>query len=257
MCELASPLMLSGRFQEAEDEFVKAGKPREAIDMWCHQQDWAAALSVAERCDPQSVPDILAAQVGLAANAGPEQKPASAASLTVACAFFILHPVAAFFHCLSFVRLAGGLSKTLCLLTFADCHTNGIAECIMHQTSSLLIVGLASQSAAFHKGLPQMLSHALWCAPCSNRHASLDVSVPVHLKRLSSGLNSPLHIVQGNLAATQQDWATAEALFVRAKQPEAALAMYRAARRWEDALRVAEAHLPAKVGCLLHFAGQV
>ena len=65
--------MLSGRFQEAEKEFVKAGKPREAIDMWCHQQDWAAALSVAERCDPQSVPDILAAQVGLAVTAGPEQ----------------------------------------------------------------------------------------------------------------------------------------------------------------------------------------
>ena len=73
---------------------------------------------------------------------------------------------------------------------------------------------------------------------------------PPPLKNPSSGLKRPLHIAQGNLAATHQDWATAEALFVRAKQPEAALAMYRAARRWEDALRVAEAHLPAKVGCL-------
>ena len=75
-CERAFLRMLSGRFQKAEDEFMKAGKPREAIDMWCHQQDWAAALSVAERCDPQSVPDIQAAQVGLAATAGPEQEPA-------------------------------------------------------------------------------------------------------------------------------------------------------------------------------------
>ena len=90
-CELAPLWMLSGRFQEAEEEFVKAGKPREAIDMWCHQQDWAAALSVAERCDPQSVPDILAAQVGLADAAGPEQVPAwPVASLTVACASVML-----------------------------------------------------------------------------------------------------------------------------------------------------------------------
>ena len=84
----------------------------------------------------------------------------------------------------------------------------------------------------------------------SNRQTSLDALAPFPLKGPSSGLNLPLHIMQGNLAATQQDWATAEALFVRAKQPEAALAMYQAARRWEDALRIAEAHLPAKVGYL-------
>lgn len=27
-----------GRFQEAEAEFISAGKPREAIDMYCHNQ---------------------------------------------------------------------------------------------------------------------------------------------------------------------------------------------------------------------------
>ncbi|KAF4667770.1 hypothetical protein FOZ61_007823, partial [Perkinsus olseni] len=38
----------TGRFAEAEAEFLLAGKPREAIDMYTHQKDWAAALRVAE-----------------------------------------------------------------------------------------------------------------------------------------------------------------------------------------------------------------
>ena len=44
---------------------MRAGKPKEAIDMYCHQQDWAAALSVADTCDPASVPSICALQVGV------------------------------------------------------------------------------------------------------------------------------------------------------------------------------------------------
>jgi hypothetical protein len=40
-----------------------AGKPREAIDMHVHNQDWAAALRVAEGYDPTSIMDVLAAQV--------------------------------------------------------------------------------------------------------------------------------------------------------------------------------------------------
>jgi hypothetical protein len=52
-----------GRFKEAEDEFVKAGKPKEAIDMYVHQQDWTAAMRVAESADPTSISDILVAQV--------------------------------------------------------------------------------------------------------------------------------------------------------------------------------------------------
>ena len=31
--------------------------------MYCHQQDWAAALSVANTCDPASVPGICTLQV--------------------------------------------------------------------------------------------------------------------------------------------------------------------------------------------------
>jgi len=55
----------AGRFNEAEEEFVRAGKPKEAIDMYCHQQDWPAALGVADRCDPASIPTICTLQVPL------------------------------------------------------------------------------------------------------------------------------------------------------------------------------------------------
>jgi len=52
-----------GRFKEAEAEFLKADKPKEAIDMYVHQQDWAAALHIAEGFDPASIGDITMAQV--------------------------------------------------------------------------------------------------------------------------------------------------------------------------------------------------
>jgi len=51
-----------GRFEQAEKEFIKADKPKEAIDMYTHQQDWANALRVAESSEPAAVPDVLVAQ---------------------------------------------------------------------------------------------------------------------------------------------------------------------------------------------------
>ena len=42
--------------------FVKAGKPKEAIDMYVHQRDWTNALRVADSHDPPSVTDVLVAQ---------------------------------------------------------------------------------------------------------------------------------------------------------------------------------------------------
>jgi intraflagellar transport protein 172 len=50
------------RFKEAEEEFIKAGKPREAIDMYVHQQDWSSAIRVAEGYDPTAIPDVYIAQ---------------------------------------------------------------------------------------------------------------------------------------------------------------------------------------------------
>jgi intraflagellar transport protein 172 len=46
------------KYAEAEDEFVNASKPREAIDMYVHQQDWPNAMRVAETYDPAAVPDV-------------------------------------------------------------------------------------------------------------------------------------------------------------------------------------------------------
>ena len=51
-----------GHFKEAEDEFIKASKPKEAIDMYIHQQNWMDAMRVAEQHEPGSVADVLVAQ---------------------------------------------------------------------------------------------------------------------------------------------------------------------------------------------------
>ncbi|KAK9829656.1 hypothetical protein WJX72_007146 [[Myrmecia] bisecta] len=52
---------------------------------------------------------------------------------------------------------------------------------------------------------------------------------------------------QGHLAAEHKEWGDAEALFLKARQPELALRMYRLAQRWPDALRIAQDYLPARV----------
>lgn len=51
-----------GRFDEAEKAFIQADKPKEATDMYIHQQDWANASRVGEQYDPASVPDVYVAQ---------------------------------------------------------------------------------------------------------------------------------------------------------------------------------------------------
>ncbi|XP_040282805.1 intraflagellar transport protein 172 homolog [Bufo bufo] len=55
-----------GKFAEAEGEFVKAGKPKEAVLMYVHNQDWDAAQRVSELYDPDSVGDVLAGQARFA-----------------------------------------------------------------------------------------------------------------------------------------------------------------------------------------------
>ena len=58
-----------GRFREAETEFIKAEKPKEPIEMYIHQQDWKAAMRVAESFHPASIPDVLVAQARVAVEA--------------------------------------------------------------------------------------------------------------------------------------------------------------------------------------------
>lgn len=52
----------AGRFQEAEASFIQAGKPKEAILMYIHQEDWDSAFKIAEAHEPGSVNDILLGQ---------------------------------------------------------------------------------------------------------------------------------------------------------------------------------------------------
>lgn len=56
--------------------------------------------------------------------------------------------------------------------------------------------------------------------------------------------------LQAEAAVQAGSVSEAEGLFLRAKQPDLALQMYRKALMWDDALRIAEDYLPAKV-CLL------
>ncbi|XP_040920859.1 intraflagellar transport protein 172 homolog [Toxotes jaculatrix] len=51
-----------GKFPEAEVEFIKAGKPKEAVLMYVHNKDWASAQRVAEGHDPECVSEVLAGQ---------------------------------------------------------------------------------------------------------------------------------------------------------------------------------------------------
>lgn len=52
---------------------------------------------------------------------------------------------------------------------------------------------------------------------------------------------------QATAAAEANQYQLAESLYLKAKRPEAALAMFREAGQWQSALRLAEAYLPAKI----------
>ncbi|KAI9201990.1 uncharacterized protein BJ171DRAFT_584638 [Polychytrium aggregatum] len=51
-----------GKFPEAEAAFILAGKPKEAILMYIHNENWDAALTVAETYEPNSVAEVLIGQ---------------------------------------------------------------------------------------------------------------------------------------------------------------------------------------------------
>ena len=57
-----------GRFKEAENAFILCGKPREAILMYIHEEDWESALNTAETHDPTSIPEVLIGQAKVAFN---------------------------------------------------------------------------------------------------------------------------------------------------------------------------------------------
>lgn len=67
--KIALALEDSGKFEEAEGEFILAGKPKEAILMYTHSGDWKAAIRVAESHAPDAVTEILMSQANAALEA--------------------------------------------------------------------------------------------------------------------------------------------------------------------------------------------
>lgn len=53
--------------------------------------------------------------------------------------------------------------------------------------------------------------------------------------------------LQAAATAGAQQWQEAEGFFLKAKRPDAALAMYREAGQWQAAIKLAEAYLPNSV----------
>ncbi|XP_055910125.1 intraflagellar transport protein 172 homolog [Eupeodes corollae] len=64
--KIAMSLEDEGKFEEAEVEFIKANKPKEAILMYTHAGDWKAAVSVAETHLPEAVNEVLVNQAAAA-----------------------------------------------------------------------------------------------------------------------------------------------------------------------------------------------
>ena len=55
-----------GHFKKAEDEFIKGGQPKEAVDMYIHTHMWPDAMRVASTYVPSSIPDVLVAEAKFA-----------------------------------------------------------------------------------------------------------------------------------------------------------------------------------------------
>jgi hypothetical protein len=74
-----------GQYGPAEEAFLRAGKPREAIDMFLHQHLWDEALRIAEAHDASAVPAIFLKQAEVLAQEDRLHE-AEATFLLVCCA---------------------------------------------------------------------------------------------------------------------------------------------------------------------------
>lgn len=64
--KIAMSLEDEGKFMEAEQEFIRANKPREALLMYTHSSDWDSALRVAEQNLPEAINEVLMSQAAAA-----------------------------------------------------------------------------------------------------------------------------------------------------------------------------------------------
>lgn len=63
--KIAMSLEDEGKFLEAEEEFIRANKPREVVMMYTHSSDWESALRVAEHYIPEAINEILMSQAAI------------------------------------------------------------------------------------------------------------------------------------------------------------------------------------------------
>ncbi|BDA43673.1 probable intraflagellar transport protein 172 homolog [Coccomyxa sp. Obi] len=59
-----------GQCKDAEQEFLLAGQPKKAIDMWLHQKNWLAARRVCQAHHPSSLASVVEAQARSAQEEG-------------------------------------------------------------------------------------------------------------------------------------------------------------------------------------------
>ena len=55
--------VFAGHYEEAEREFLLAGQPREALDMWLYQKNWEAARQLCELHHRSGLHSVIEAQV--------------------------------------------------------------------------------------------------------------------------------------------------------------------------------------------------
>lgn len=68
--EYAVYLEENGKLREAEEEYINGNYPKEAIDMWIHEQDWDSAMRVAQTHDPTLINYVLEKQNETSYSAG-------------------------------------------------------------------------------------------------------------------------------------------------------------------------------------------
>ena len=59
LAKYGQSLEIEGKFKEAEDIYLRAGRPKDAISMYIKAQEWNAALSIAESHDNGVINDVL------------------------------------------------------------------------------------------------------------------------------------------------------------------------------------------------------
>ena len=134
-----------------------------------------------------------------------------------------------------------GLPQALLALVRLTCAPSAMMTPMLTVTSRTAWAACTSQPAQDRCSASQLL-----CVPRSGRacHARLHIHTYTHTHTAAQSLQAQEQAGQGELQAAEELW-------LRADNPGAVLAMYRQAKRWKQASRVAHQYFPEQV-CQLH-----